>query len=235
MARASTHVARASTHVARALGVLIALAALPGVAAARTVAPGTVGPATAAPTAVVPPMVAPIIVDPALVDPSSPVVRAVGSFLLVAAFGGGILVRRRDLLEQAIADTMARPAVAVLYGLVAYGLVAFAGLYANDLLTRLGLAGPPVGYLAAVVLVVGLSLLGGLGFLVVGTIVTDLFGGRRARSGLVVGAALSAVGWLLLPGPGAAVVWIAVASVGVGGLTRTWVHSSRTVPPDADG
>ncbi|WP_096389821.1 hypothetical protein [Halopenitus persicus] len=216
----ATHSRRAPIHVARVFGVLIALATVPGVAAARPVGSVPIEPAT---------------LGSGLIDPSSPVVRAVGSFLLVAAFGGGILVRRRDLLDRAIADTMARPAVAALYGLVAYGLVAFAGLYANDLLTRIGLAGPPVGYLAPVVLGVGLSLLGGLGFLVVGTIVTDLIGGRRARSGLVVGAALSAVGWLFLPAVGAALVWVAVASVGVGGLTRTWIHSSRTAPADVEG
>ncbi|WP_280535864.1 hypothetical protein [Halopenitus sp. POP-27] len=225
----------AVSHAARAVGVLIALAAVPGVAAARPVTPAGIDPSAVALAGIAPTGIAPATIAPAFVDPSSPVVRAAVSFLLVVAFGGGIIVRRRGLLDRAIADTMARPAAAVPYGLAAYGLAAFAGLYANDLLTRLGLAGPPMGYLAAAVLVVGLSFLGGLGFLVVGTIVTDLFGGRRARSGLLVGATLSAVGWLVLPTVGAVLVWVAVAAVGVGGRTRTWVHSSRTVPADVEG
>lgn len=211
--------------MARAVGVLIALATVPSVAAARPITPAGTDPST----------VAPATIAPALGDPSTPVIRAAVSFLLVVAFGGGIIVRRRDLVDRAIEDTMARPAAAVPYGLAAYGLAAFAGLYANDLLTRVGLAGPPMGYLAAAVLVAGLSFLGGLGFLVVGTIVTDLFGGRRTRSGLLVGATLSAVGWLVLPTVGAALVWVAIASVGVGGRTRTWIHSSRTVPADIEG
>jgi MFS family permease len=75
--------------------------------------------------------------------------------------------------------------------------------------------------------------LAGLGFAVVGTLVTDVRGRRRPWQGLVLGAIISAVGWLLLPFLGGVLAWVLVASFGIGGPTREWFHSDRRVESDS--
>lgn len=200
---------RATPALASLSSAAVALAAGPGVAAAQPVDPGTVADASA-------------------------VVRGLGSFVLVGLVGAVILARRDGVVHRAVDDAMDRPAVAVIYGMVSFVLVLFAATYANNLLAHAGLAATPVGYVAFVVLAGGLACLAGLGYLVVGTLLTDVRGVRSPRRGLVVGAALSSVGWLLLPAATALAVWVIVAAFGVGGLTRTWVHSERVLTADLD-
>lgn len=183
--------------------------------------------------AVVPSGVAAAPVDPSIVVDGPGIGPALASVVLVGLVGAAVLGRDGAFLDRAVDDTMDRPAVAVVYGLLAYVLVLFAGFYANDLLMRVGVAGTPLGTVVLVVLGGGVLLLSSLGYLVVGTLLTDLHGGRRPRHGLVLGALLSGVGWLLLPVPFAVATWVLVAAVGVGGPTRTWVHSERAVHPDA--
>jgi len=191
----------------RAVAMVVGLVAIPGVASAQPL-------------------------NPTAVADAPPVVQAVGSFVLVGLCGGLVLARRGHLVDRAVDDTMASPVIAVLYGLGAYVFVLFAGLLASTLLAQFGVARTPVGALSAVVLVGGVALLGGFGYVVVGTVLTDLFDERRPRRGLLLGSALSAVCWLVLPVLAAVAVWLLVAAVGVGGRARTWVHAERTVPAE---
>lgn len=195
--------------VSVALVTLVALAMLPGEATAQPV-------------------------DPAVVVDAPGPVRAVGSFLVVLLVGGGLLYRYGGFVDRSVDAAMERPRVAVLYGLMAFGLVAFVGGYAVSQLARVGLGGstvPLVGVAAAGVVALVLA---ALGFLVVGTLVTDVRGGRRPRHGLLIGAALSAVGWLLLPPIAGLVVWVLLAAFGIGGSTRRWFHTPRRVDASDD-
>jgi MFS family permease len=166
--------------------------------------------------------------DPAVVADAHPLVRAIVAFVVVAACSGLVLGLRGSLVDRAVDDTMENPAVAVVYGLGAFVFVVFATLYANNVLLQLGLVGT-LGFVAAAVLLGGVALLGGLGYVVVGTLLTDVFGTRRPRQGLVVGSAISAVCWFALPALVAFLAWVLVAAFGVGGPTRTWFHGERSV------
>ena len=147
------------------------------------------------------------------------------SFLLVVAFGGGLLSRYGGVVDRSVEAFLERPLVAAVYGLLAYGLVGFLGTYAYSQLARVGV---DVGAVSVVVGVVVLALTG-FGFVVVGTTVTDVLGTRRPWKGLVVGGVLSAVGWLLLPLIAAVVAWTVLAAVGIGGPARKWVHADRSI------
>jgi len=186
------------------LAIVWGLAAVPTVAGARALGPSTVADAPA-------------------------VVRALASVVLVGLVGVAFLARYRPVVDRGVEDTMDRPLVGIVYGLFAYVLVLFAGFYANDLFVRAGVAGTPVGYVALAILASGLVLVTSFGFLVVGTVVTDLSGGRRPWHGLLLGALLSGTSWLLLPAVAAIGACVLVAAVGIGGATRSWVHRERPV------
>lgn len=171
-------------------------------------------------------------IDPIAVADSPPHVKALASAALVGLVGVALLGRYGGFVDRAVDDTMDRPAIAVIYGLFAYILVLFFGFYANDLMARVGVADTPVGYLALGIIVVGVLVLSSLGYLVVGTLLTDLYSGRRVRHGLLLGAVISGLSWLVLPILAGAAVWLLVAAVGIGGPTRAWVHSERTAPPE---
>lgn len=162
-------------------------------------------------------------------------VRATAAFVVVAVVGAGFLARRRGVVDNAVNDTIDRPKVAVAYGLVAFGLVGLLALFANNLLVQSGLTTTPLALLIVVIPVVGVAVVGGLGFLVVGTLLTGLNGQHRPRHGVVFGAALSAACWVVVPLLASVVAWLLVAAFGVGGTTRTWVHSERTVATETDG
>jgi MFS family permease len=170
-------------------------------------------------------------VDPATLAGTPGAAWAAASFALVLLFGGGLLYRYGSFVDRSVDASMDRPYVAVAYGVMAFGLVAFVGGYAASQLIRVGVGG--TGLLLVVVGVVLVALvLGALGFLVVGTLVTDVQGRRRPWYGLVLGAALSAVGWLLLPLVGGGLAWVVLAAFGIGGPTRLWFHTPRRVDPD---
>jgi hypothetical protein len=190
--------------VRRAAGLCVALAVVPGVATAQSL-------------------------DPTAVVDAPPVVRALVSTILVGLCGALVLARRDTLVDRAVDDTMGSPTVAVVYGLGAYVFVLFAAFYANNVVLQLGVADTPLAAVAAVVIVGGVALLAGLGYVVVGTLLTDLYGTRRPWLGLLVGSGLSAVGWLVLPLLPAFALWVLVGAFGVGGPTRTWFHGARTV------
>jgi hypothetical protein len=173
-------------------------------------------------------------VDPSVVTSLPVLGRAALSVALVGVVGGAFVFRKRQFVDRAVDDLLARPGVAVLYGLIAYVLVLMVGLYGVSILAEVGAANTPAGLIPLAILVSGAVTLGALGFLVVGTVLTDLNGARRPWQGLAVGAAMSAVGWLALPGLGAVAVWVLIAAFGVGGTTRTWVHSERTVASERE-
>lgn len=173
--------------------------------------------------------------DPSVVAGTSGLVRGVASIAVVGLVGAGVLFQFRGFVDRAVDDTMDRPVVAVVYGLLAYVLVLFATLYAGDIMTRLALTGTALGTLVFVVLVVALLAVSAAGYLVVGTIVTDVLADRRPWQGLALGAAISAVAWIALPTVPAVVAWILVPAVGVGGPMRKWVHRDRTVETEPSG
>jgi hypothetical protein len=172
--------------------------------------------------------------DPSAVVDAPPSVRAVVSFVLVLLFGGALLVRYEGFVQQSVDSSKERLLMSVVYGAVAYGLVGFACVYAYSQLARLGIGGAVLTTVAVAVAGVVLLTLAGLGFVVVGTLLTELGGPRQPWTGLVVGASISAVAWFALPLAAGVVAWFAVTAVGIGGPTRKWVHASEARPPEVD-
>lgn len=168
-------------------------------------------------------------VSPSVIEQVPPSYRATAAFALVVAFGAAVLFRSQRFVEAAVDSSMGRPHVSVVYGGIAYGLVAFLGLLALMQLSLVGITDSAVVYAAAAVVGMIAFGLGGLGYVVVGTRSLELLGDRQPWNGLVIGAVLSAVIWLVLPSVTAAVVWLGVAAVGIGGPVRTWMHDERGV------
>lgn len=173
-------------------------------------------------------------VDPSLATSAPALVRAAAAFAVVAVVGTGFLAWRRGLVDNAVTDTVDRPKVAVVYGLVAFGIVGFIALFANNLVIQSGLITTPLALLVVAIPAAGVAVVGGLGFLVVGTLLTGLRGQHRPRHGVLFGAALSAACWVAVPIVASVVAWLLVAAFGVGGRTRTWVHSDRAVAVETD-
>ncbi|MBX0324457.1 hypothetical protein EGH21_15615 [Halomicroarcula sp. F13] len=169
--------------------------------------------------------------DPSMVTEASPAVRAAASFLLTILFGGAVIYRGGGRLDGAVEASSERPLAAVVYGLMAFGIVTFFVVYAFSQLANLGIGTTVLTALGAVVFAVAFLSLGGLGFAVVGVWVTESFGGRDPWAGLVGVGAVSAVAWLVLPAVVSVAVWLAIAAIGLGGPARRWVHGSG---PPAD-
>lgn len=170
---------------------------------------------------------------PSAIEQVPPGYRAAAAFALVVAFGAAALFRSQRFVEAAVDSSMRRPHVAVVYGAIAYGLVAFLGLLALMQLSLIGITDSAVVYAAAAAVGVAAFALGGLGYVVVGTRSLELLGDRQPWNGLVLGAVTSGVIWLVLPPGPAALVWLGVAAVGIGGPVRTWMHDERGVTPEA--
>jgi len=162
-------------------------------------------------------------------------VKALGSFLLVLLFGAIVLRQSEARVHRSLDALRDRPYTAAPYGLLAYALAFTVGAYGLSQLGRLGVADTVLGSLVALLLSVALLALTAFGFLVVGTLVTSVQGQRRPMHGLVVGAALSSVGWLVLPALWGVTMWVLVAAVGLGGGVRRWVHDERTVETERPG
>jgi hypothetical protein len=168
-------------------------------------------------------------VDPSVLVDAPAIVRAAIAALVVGVVGVGFLTWRRETVDSAIGDTIDRPKVAIVYGLVAFAIVAFVALFANNVLVQAGLLTTPLALIIVVIPAIGVAVVGGLGFLVVGTLLTGLNGSHRPRQGVLFAAILSALCWVAVPLLISFVAWVLVAAFGVGGTTRTWVHSERTV------
>lgn len=168
--------------------------------------------------------------DPSFVVDAPRVVQAAVLFLVMILFGCVAFYAYRGRIDEAVDASVERPLSSALYGVMAYGVVVFLTGYAYSQLSRLGIGTTTLSFLAVGVLAVILLTLGGFGFVVVGTILTEVVGGRDPRLGLVGVSGVSSVAWLLLPFVLGVVVWIGFAAVGIGGATRRWVHVSDTEP-----
>ena len=157
------------------------------------------------------------------------------SFLIVLVSGVALLVGRDEFVERAVDRVVDGSTLSVLYGVIPFLLVAFAGGYALSQFARAGVGGPLLvrGW-SLLVLVIGAGFVG-LGYLLVGTYLTQIEGERRPWHGAVVGAVLSALPWLLLPAMPAALLWALGAATGLGAPTQQWVHGERTVETEAAG
>lgn len=162
-------------------------------------------------------------------------VKALGSFLLVLLFGGVALRQSEARVHRSLDALRDRPYTAAPYGLLAYALAFTVGAYGLSQLGRLGVADTVLGSLIGLLLSAALLALTAFGFLVVGTLLTGVQGRRQPTYGLIVGAVLSAVGWLVLPALWGVAVWVLVAAVGLGGGVRRWVHDERTVETERPG
>lgn len=156
---------------------------------------------------------------------ASPSVRALVAFLLSTLFGGIVLYRYGNRLPAAVETSMSNPLVSLVYGFVAYGLVAFFAGYAYSQVAQIGISSPLLGVGLTVVLGVLLAALGGVGFAVVGGWVAELVGLRDAWFGLVSTGLAAAAAVLVLPVVLGALVWFAVAAIGLGGPVKRWIHA----------
>lgn len=167
--------------------------------------------------------------EPAAATDLSKPLRGLVSFCLVLGSGAVVLQRRQDYVNEAISAISDSPATAVLYGIAGYAILGLVGLYGATTLASLSVVGGVLvrlGVIASSVLVLGLT---GFGFLVVGTLLTDVCYRRRPSHGLLIGASLSAVPWFLFSPVGGIASSLAVAAFGIGGSVRVWIHSERTV------
>lgn len=171
---------------------------------------------------------------PSVVTEAPASLRAVASFVLVLLFGGGLLYRYGGFVERSVDSSKEQLLLSVVYGVIAYGLVGFVCVYAYSQLARLGTGGAVLSTVAVATVGIVALTLAGLGFVVVGTLLTDLQGRRQPWVGLVIGAAVSAVAWLALPLLPGLVAWLVVTAFGIGGPTRRWVHASQASPVDPD-
>ncbi|AEM59324.1 hypothetical protein HISP_19130 (plasmid) [Haloarcula hispanica N601] len=161
--------------------------------------------------------------------------RGLVSFVLVLVAGALVLRLRRNYVDESIDAISDSPAMAVLYGIAGYVIVGIVGLYGATTLARLSVAGGVFVRVAILISSAFVLVLTSFGFLVVGTLLTDIFGSRRPTYGLLIGAFLSAVSWVLLSPAGSIVSSLAIAAFGIGGSARIWIHSERTVETELGG
>jgi hypothetical protein len=163
--------------------------------------------------------------DPSIVVDAPASVRAAAAFLLTVVFGGAVIYWYGGRIDAAVDASKANPLLSAVYGLIAYGLVAFFIVYAYSQVVRIGVGTEVITVLAVVVLGVVLLSLGGLGFVVVGAWLTDSFDIGDTWAGLVGVALASGLVLLVLPVGVGLLVWLGIAAVGVGGPTRAWMHA----------
>jgi hypothetical protein len=183
---------------------------------------------------VVPGNVAAQPLEPVTLAEAPGVVWATASFLLVLLFGGALQYRYDGYVDRSVDAALDRPRIAVVYGLMAFGFVLFAGGYASSQVARIGGVGDTLSMAALGAAGLVALVLAGLGFVVVGTLLTEMRGARRPWHGLVLGAGISAVGWLVLPLLGGLAAWVILAAFGIGGSTREWFHTPRRVESGAN-
>lgn len=168
-----------------------------------------------------------------LLDLPGPALGAL-SFALVLLVGTGLLIWRPGAVDRAVDLTVEGTPLSIIYGVIAFGMVAFVGGY---LITQLGQVATSAALLQVSVGLVGLAAvaLGGFGYAVFGTWLTQVEGDRRPWPGVALGAALSAAPWAVLPPLGAALAWILLAAVGLGNATQDWIHSDQPTESELRG
>lgn len=185
------------------------------------------------PVSVPDPLVSPALgqvsVDPSTLGQLPVTYLAAGSFLLVLGFGTLVLWRSQRFVEHGIDTSMTQPHMSVLYGLIAYGLVLFGGFLLLMQLSFVGVTNPSFRLVVFGLVAIGILALAGPGYAIVGTKLLDMLSGRQPWNGLALGAVLSAISWLLLPLQLAALLWLLVAALGIGGPVREWMHDERGV------
>lgn len=154
---------------------------------------------------------------------------AVVSFALLSTVSVVLLFFRGALVERVTDRATGGSVFAVVYGVIPFGMTALLGGYALSQAARAGVGGVVFRSLIGAAVGGTLVTFAGLGYLVVGGVVTEIERARRPAGGAVIGAGLSAVPWLVFPVKLALLVWMAVAAVGLGGATKAWVHGERTV------
>ncbi|NLV04619.1 hypothetical protein GOC83_00515 [Haloarcula rubripromontorii] len=172
--------------------------------------------------------------EPSVAAELSRPLRGLVSFILVVVSGAVILRLRRASVADSIDAISASPATAVLYGIAGYVIFGIVGLYGTTTLARLGVAGGVFVRLVVLASSAVFLLLTGFGFLVVGTLLTELLYHRQPSHGLLIGASLSALTWVLLSPAGSIVASLGIAAFGIGGSVRVWIHSERTVETEVD-
>jgi hypothetical protein len=170
-----------------------------------------------------------VSVGPSTVGQLPATYLAAGSFLLVLGFGTVVLWRSQRFVEHGIDTSMTQPHMSVVYGLIAYGLVLFGGFLLLMQLSFVGVTDPSFRLVVFGLVAVGILALAGPGYAIVGTKLLDMLSGRQPWNGLALGAVLSAISWLLLPLQLAALLWLLVAALGIGGPVREWLHDERGV------
>lgn len=164
-------------------------------------------------------------VDPTAFVAASGPIRATVAFVLVSLLGGILLWRNEPFVDRSVDATLARPLLAIGYGVAAHAVIGFAAFYLASQFALVDVAGWNAGGIG---LLIGWLLAlssGALGFTVVGAAVLDVWGVRRNWSGLFVGALIAGVVVLVDPLL-AGVVWVAIVSMGIGGPVRKWLHAS---------
>ncbi|MFB6223445.1 MAG: hypothetical protein ABEH86_07210 [Haloarcula sp.] len=174
-------------------------------------------------------------VESGVVTDLSRPIRGVVAFVLVLVAGALILRLRESYVNESITAILDSPATALLYGIAGYVIVGIVGLYGATTLARLSVAGGV--FVRLMILISSAFVLGltGFGFLVVGTLLTDILRNRQPTLGLLIGAVLSAVMWVLFSPAGSIVSSLAIAAFGIGGSARLWIHSERTVETELGG
>lgn len=172
--------------------------------------------------------------DPGRATELSRPLRGLVSFVLILVSGAALLRLRRNYISGSIDLITDSPARSVLYGFAGYVIVGIVALYGATTLAQLSIASGILVRVGVIISTVFVLALTSFGFLVVGTLLTDIFGRRRPASGLLIGASLSAVTWLLFSPAGSVVSSLAIAAFGIGGPVRVWIHSERTVETEMD-
>lgn len=171
--------------------------------------------------------------DPsALLDLSAPAYAGL-SFLAILTAGVGLLAWRADTVDLAVDHAIRGLPLAALYGVIPFAAVVFIGGYVLSQSARVGVANQALVWVLGAVVIACIVTLAGLGYLVIGTYLTEVEGSRRPWTGAALGAGLSALPWIVLPTLPALATWVVVAAVGLGGTTQQWVHGERTVESEA--
>jgi hypothetical protein len=152
-------------------------------------------------------------------------IRAGVCFLLTVAFGGAVIYRYGSRLDGFVDASMSSPLLSALYGVMAYGIVAFMTGYAYSQLSQLLVGSPLLPLVVGAVFAAFVLALGGLGFVVVGAWLARAAGFGDPWLGLIGVGGASAVAWLVLPVAVAGLVWLVIAAVGIGGPARRWIHA----------
>lgn len=174
------------------------------------------------------------VFDPGVLNETNVVVRAITAFLIVVVFGAVLLIRRETYVSQSVDAVVSMPLRAIGYGLVAHFGLALIVAYLASQLSPLRISGVNVGNVSLLLGIVALLAVAAAGFTVVGSTVFTLWGQPNAWAGLILGGMVA--GGVVLGQPTvAAVLWLGLVSLGIGGSIRNWMHASALDDIQTDG